>query len=608
MASLPSSPLTSGAATPADVAKQIKSLLREGHEVRADAARLDELRRLFTGLEAGGELSFGTAPPPSSSSRSPVAARWHAFLVQSHRAMVSQLLDRVRLGRHSSVRCLWGVIAGSPLTSTRRGRDTKDKTVTCKRVNADLLQKWMRAMTLQESTSPSSADGTTSMDKAMRHMVEAEFLRPFRDVQYYSLGAITKLAALAYNDLQEQQQRRTQRRDRNDDDDDNVIPPNEDSSSSKVAERLLELLMMIPVPASEEELEESQFLFPPPADAVLDEGEEEDGSDVEDETDDDDESNDGSDSDEDEDESADHGQRKESNRPTKRQKTDQHKFAFQQMRMFRREYQKAWLAILRLPLSTGSLKKALHVLPTDVLNYVRSPLRFADFFMQAYSDYDSGILGVLALDGLFILITEHGLEYPNFYKQLYRLISSRVLYAKYRTRFFLLLNKCLVRNEMLPAHIVAAFVKRLCRSALSGPPPGALFVLALVSNLLRKHPECNCLIQRKVADSDGEMEDSFIADQDDPVECRALQSSLWELAVLERHYYPAVSAIAKSIGREEEAKAPLYVIEDFASHTFTSLFEQEKKKKTQTALTFKEPVSLFTHDDVFSDCFQIGSP
>merc|ERR1712100_922950 len=140
---------------------------------------------------------------------------------------------------------------------------------------------------------------------------------------------------------------------------------------------------------------------------------------------------------------------------------------------------------------------------------------------------------------------------------------------------------------MLPAHLVAAFIKRLCRSALSSPPSSALFVLALVSNLLKKHPECKCLVQRKEIT---EIEDKFIAYEDDPVECRALQSSLWELSVFEQHYYPAVATLAKSIGREEEEKSPLYSIEEFANHTYASLFDQEKKKKnTKTALTFKKP-------------------
>jgi U3 small nucleolar RNA-associated protein 19 len=262
------------------------------------------------------------------------------------------------------------------------------------------------------------------------------------------------------------------------------------------------------------------------------------------------------------------------------------------------EYQKAWMAVLKLNLPLATLKRSLSFLPHYVLDYVPNPLRFADFFMQAYSDHGSGLVGVLALDGLFELITENGLEYPNFYKQLYRLVSSRVLYAKHRTRFFSLLTKCLIRNEMLPAHLVAAFCKRLCRAALSGPPPGVLFVLALVSNLLRKHPECACLYDRKSSD---EMTDEYLPHEDDPAKAKALQSSLWELDVLERHYYAPVATLAKSIGTPSEANAPPHVMDEFSSHTYTSLFDQERKKRSKkTALTFKEPGSLFGDNDIFS--------
>lgn len=199
--------------------------------------------------------------------------------------------------------------------------------------------------------------------------------------------------------------------------------------------------------------------------------------------------------------------------------------------------------------------------------------------------------------------TSDGLEYENFYTQLYRLVSSKAMYAKYRARFYDLLSKCLTLNAMLPAHLIAAFIKRLCRCALSGPPSSALFVLALVSNLLKKHPECNSLVQRKEGT---EMDDCFDAEQDDPVECRALQSSLWELTVFERHYHPVIATLAKSIGRAEEDKAPLYNVAEFSNHTYASLFDQEKKKKTKTALTFKKPASLFTDDDIFSGCIQMG--
>lgn len=579
---------------PAEVAKQIKSLLKELPEVRADAARLDELRRIFARLESVGELKFiTTAKSGSTSTSSPVAVRWGSFLHKSHEVMVSQLCERVRLGRHASIRCLWGVIAGSPRSFTKKISKNENRRgkqplllPSYKYVNFDLLHKWMWAMTLQEST---------EMDKGMRHMIEAELLTPYRDVQYFSLAAITKLATSAYEGEYEYESNKTK----------NVVNDEESINLKKtrVAEKLLELLIMIPLPHSDEELQNgNQFLFPPPLDIASG-----DNIFVESEESDQEAEDDGRyiDSDDDSSEEESSNRDESAARPTKRQKKDTtHKFAFQQIRMFRREYKKAWLAVLRLPLPVTSLKKALYILPHTVLNYVTQPLRFADFFMQAYSDHGSGIIGVLALDGLFLLITKYGLEYKNFYTQLYKLVSTRVMYAKYRARFYSLMTRCLVLNAMLPAHLVAAFIKRLCRCALSGPPSSALFVLALVSNLLKKHPECNCLVQRKEGT---EMEDSFVVDEDDPVKCRALQSSLWELAVFERHYYPAVATLAKSIGRAEEDKAPLYNIEEFANHTYASLFDQEKKKKSKTALTFKKPSALFTDDDIFFGCIQIGS-
>ena len=60
----------------------------------------------------------------------------------------------------------------------------------------------------------------------------------------------------------------------------------------------------------------------------------------------------------------------------------------------------------------------------------------------------------------------------------------------------------------------------------------------------------------------------------------ALESSLWELTALEKHYHPAISTLAKSVGTEEDEddKTPP-MLEDFMVHTYVqSLFEQEKKQ------------------------------
>lgn len=102
----------------------------------------------------------------------------------------------------------------------------------------------------------------------------------------------------------------------------------------------------------------------------------------------------------------------------------------------------------------------------------------------------------------------------------------------------------------------------------------------------------------------------------------ALESSLWELAALEKHYHPAISTLAKSVGTEDDKTTPMYDMEDFMAHTYKSLFEQEKKRLggsnnggsgasggkkrggSRVSLTFVKPEGLFTKDDVFGDMFK----
>lgn len=61
--------------------------------------------------------------------------------------------------------------------------------------------------------------------------------------------------------------------------------------------------------------------------------------------------------------------------------------------------------------------------------------------------------------------------------------------------FLQLLDSCL-KSPLLPAYLAAAFAKKLSRLSLSVPPSGALVIIALIHNLLRRHPSINCLVHR----------------------------------------------------------------------------------------------------------------
>lgn len=51
--------------------------------------------------------------------------------------------------------------------------------------------------------------------------------------------------------------------------------------------------------------------------------------------------------------------------------------------------------------------------------------------------YDiGGVVSVMALSSLYILMTQYGLEYPNFYEKLYALLEPLIFMAKHRAKFF----------------------------------------------------------------------------------------------------------------------------------------------------------------------------
>lgn len=58
----------------------------------------------------------------------------------------------------------------------------------------------------------------------------------------------------------------------------------------------------------------------------------------------------------------------------------------------------------------------------------------SDFLTRSYDV--GGVVSVMALNSLFVLMTQYGLEYPNFYVKLYALLVPSIFMAKHRARFF----------------------------------------------------------------------------------------------------------------------------------------------------------------------------
>ncbi|KAG7579457.1 CCAAT-binding factor [Arabidopsis thaliana x Arabidopsis arenosa] len=283
------------------------------------------------------------------------------------------------------------------------------------------------------------------------------------------------------------------------------------------------------------------------------------------------------------------------------------------------KFTKAWISFLRLPLPIDVYKEVLASIHLTVIPHLSNPTMLCDFLTKSYDI--GGVVSVMALSSLFILMTQHGLEYPNFYEKLYALLVPSVFVAKHRAKFLQLLDACL-KSSMLPAYLAASFTKKLSRLSLSIPPAGSLVITALIYNLLRRHPTINHLVQESVENANegnteaGEHNESqpksikkrklgidyFNNQESDPKKSGALKSSLWEIDTLRHHYCPPVSRFISSLETNltVRSKTTEMKIEDFSSGSYATIFGDEIRRRVkQVPLAFYKtvPTSLFADSD-----------
>ena len=231
----------------------------------------------------------------------------------------------------------------------------------------------------------------------------------------------------------------------------------------------------------------------------------------------------------------------------------------------KKQAQKAWMGLLRQDLSKGQRKVILELISHRIAPWFLKVELLMDFLTDSFNA--GGSISLLSLSGLFYLIQHKNLDYPQFYQKLYSLLDSNILHSKHRSRFFRLLDTFLASTH-LPAALVASFVKRLARLSLFAPPSGIVVVVPWIYNLLKSHPNCTFMVHRNgEVDRDEETwGDPFRHEESHPMETDALESSLWEIQMLQSHYHPNVATIAKIISEQFTKQA--YNLEDFLDHSY----------------------------------------
>ncbi|KDD75695.1 CBF/Mak21 family protein [Helicosporidium sp. ATCC 50920] len=287
--------------------------------------------------------------------------------------------------------------------------------------------------------------------------------------------------------------------------------------------------------------------------------------------------------------------------------------------MQKRALSDAWLAFLRSELPSDLARKALGELEEGVIPRLTNPLLLSDLLTHTLRR--GGLEAVLALKGIFVLVTRHGLEYPHFYARLYSLLEPVCLEFRHRDAFLGLVDVFLA-SRLVSAYTAAAFAKRFARIALEASPAGALRCLAFVHNLVRRHPACLQLLHRprRTAEAAGGAEeeeseeglsnlapfpDPYDPEVADPAKARALDSSLWELAALRRHWNPHVVAACASLDRDltDRKRTAEADVNALLPTTYASMFAVENKRRLKEVpvAVYRETPDRLVDDRVLRD-------
>ncbi|RCN32657.1 CBF/Mak21 family protein [Ancylostoma caninum] len=210
-----------------------------------------------------------------------------------------------------------------------------------------------------------------------------------------------------------------------------------------------------------------------------------------------------------------------------------------------RMFQENWIGLMMCTIPPKVLSVMIPYLTENVLDSLDEPHRTADFFFRTFDKGD--MFAILSLGAIFKLIVAHNFEYPNFYDHVYSLTKPSVLYLDQKEKFISLLDKFLSSTH-IPNYVVAGFAKRLSRMLLLAPVDAQEPVLGLIRNLLTRHPNVSCLIHRDVPETLSS--DPYDENEPSLSKCNALNSSLWEIKSLQKHWHQNVAKRASFVDKK----------------------------------------------------------
>ena len=134
------------------------------------------------------------------------------------------------------------------------------------------------------------------------------------------------------------------------------------------------------------------------------------------------------------------------------------------------------------------LQKFLELLNRNILTKMNSHLLLTDILSNLFMKAVNPTISILALSSLFILMRKYGIDQPNYYDHLYRMLQihrNRLFLSKHSTKLKKLLEISL-RSSKVSLKIVCSFIKLLLRVCFECESSVTVWIVAFILNLFIK--------------------------------------------------------------------------------------------------------------------------
>ncbi|KAI6226353.1 CCAAT-binding factor domain containing protein [Aphelenchoides fujianensis] len=173
-----------------------------------------------------------------------------------------------------------------------------------------------------------------------------------------------------------------------------------------------------------------------------------------------------------------------------------------------------------------------------------------------------GLAAIPAFEGLLFLVLGRNFALDDLYQEAYNLLKPSICFSPHGQQLLELVDRAL-SSPYIPKYMLAAFAKRLARLLLWAPAAAQQTISVVLKNMFVSHEGVfEPLVNRKEPST---MAADPFDNEAKLADCRAADSSLWELKALANHWHIGVADRSKFIfGGKPDQRVPVRAVDPIA--------------------------------------------